>query len=63
MGRGWIPRIKSFKKVIFTQKKLFKIDDIDSNKILVSKKNHMAQIIQLNISMDIVTMMLLDIYA
>ena len=63
MGRGWIPRTKSFKKVIFTQKKLFKIDDIDSNKILVSKKNHMAQISQLNISMDIVAMMLLDLYA
>ena len=63
MGRGWTPRTKSFKKVSFTQKKLFKIDDIDSNKILVSKKNHMAQISQLNFSMDIVAIMLLDLYA
>ena len=29
---------KNIKKVAFIEKKLFKIDDIDGNKILVSKK-------------------------
>ena len=47
----------------YKDKKLFKIDDKDPNKILVSKKTHIAQISQLNISLDIVTMMSLDLYA
>ena len=47
----------------YKNKKLFKIDAIDANKILVSKKKHMVQKSQLNISLDIVTMMSLDLYA
>ena len=53
---------KKIKKVISTKtKKVFNIDEIDVHKILISKKNHMVQISQLNISLDIV-MMLLDHY-
>ena len=42
--------------------KVFKIDEIDVDKILVSKKNHMVQISQLNISLDIMMMIVLDHY-
>ena len=39
------------------------IDDLDVNKILVSKKkNHMVQKIHLHTSLDIMMMMLLDQY-
>ena len=41
-------------------KKLFKIDDIDANKILVSKKNYMAQKSQLNTLLGMMIKMLLD---
>ena len=41
-------------------KKAFQIDDVDVNKILVSKKNHMAQKMHLNTLSDIMIMMLLD---
>ena len=44
-------------KDFYKNKKLFKIDDIDVDKILVSKKN-MAQLSHLNISLDIVMMTL-----
>ena len=43
-------------------KKLFKIDDIDANKILVSKKNYMAQKSQLNTLLGMMIKMLLDHY-
>ena len=38
MERAYTLKTKRVTKVIFTKKKLFKIDDIDFNKILVSKK-------------------------
>ena len=41
---------------------IFNIDDIDNNKILVSKKKHMANIIHLNTLLDMMIMMLLDHY-
>ena len=41
---------------------MFNIDDIDVNKILVSKKNHITKIIHLNTLLDIMIMMLLDHY-
>ena len=37
----------------YKNKKLFKIESIDVNKILVSKKNHLVQKIHLNTSLDI----------
>ena len=43
-------------------KKIFSIDDIDVNKVLVSKKDNMANIIDLNILLGIMIMMLLDHY-
>ena len=43
-------------------KKIFNIDDTDVNKILVSKKEHMVNIIHLNILLGIMIMMLLDHY-
>ena len=43
-------------------KKIFNIDSIDVNKILVSKKYHMAKIIHLNTLLDIMIMILLDHY-
>ena len=48
----------------FTKKEeIFNIDDIDVNKILVSKKeNHMAKIILLYTLLDIMIMTLLDHY-
>ena len=54
---------KKFKKSAFYKnRKVFQIDDIDVNKILVSKKNHMAQRMRLNALSDIMIMMLLDHY-
>ena len=43
-------------------KKIFNIDDIDVNKILVSKKNNMANIIHLNTLLGIMITALLDHY-
>ena len=55
---------KNIKKSGFynKNKKIFDIDDIDSNKILVSKKNNTANIIHLNTLSGIMTTMLLDHY-
>ena len=54
---------KNIKKSDFynRNKKIFNIDDIDVNKILVSKKNNMANIIHLNTLLGIM-IMLLDHY-
>ena len=41
---------------------MYNIEDIDANKILVSKKKHMVQRIHLNTLLDIMIMMLLDHY-
>ena len=49
------------KSNFYKSKKLFKIEDIDINKILVSK-NGMVQKIHLNTSLDIMMMMSLDHY-
>ena len=43
-------------------KQIFNIDSIDIDKILVSKKYHMAKIIHLKTLLDIMIMMLLDHY-
>ena len=43
-------------------KEAFQLVDIDVNKILVSKKKHMAQRLHLNTLLDIMIMMLLDHY-
>ena len=43
-------------------KQIFNIDDIDVNKILVSKKGKMVNIIHLNTLLGIMIMMLLDHY-
>ena len=55
---------KNIKKSDFynKNKKIFNIDDIDVNKILVSKKNNMVNIIHLNTLLDIMITMLLDHY-
>ena len=55
---------KNIKKSDFynKNKKIFSIDDIDVNKVLVSKKDNMANIIDLNILLVIMIMMLLDHY-
>ena len=54
---------KKVKKMTFTKNiYIFNIDDIDNNKILVSKKKHMANIIHLNTLSDMMIMMLLDHY-
>ena len=54
--------IKISKKVIFIKIKLFKIEDIDINETLVSKKNHMAQKMLLNIFLDTLIIMKLNQY-
>ena len=55
--------IKRSTRVIFIKnKKLFNIDDIDVNKILVSKKEAYVKKAGLNTSLDIVTIMSLDHY-
>ena len=55
---------KNIKKSDFynKNKKIFNIDDIDVNKILVSKKNNMVNIIHLNTLLGIMVMLLLDYY-
>ena len=53
---------KIIKSDFYKNKKVNSIDDIDVNKILVSKKNHTAQRIHLNTLLDITIMMLLDHY-
>ena len=50
------------KSNFYKNRKLFEIDDIDVDKILLSKKDHMVQLSQLNISLDITTLMPLDLY-
>ena len=50
------------KSNFYTNKKLFNINDLDVNKILISRKESMVQKIHLNISLDIMMMMLLDHY-
>ena len=51
-------RIK--KSDLHKRKKVFKIDEINVDKILVLKRNHMVQISQLNILLDVMLVMLLD---
>lgn len=55
---------KKINKSNFYRKKLFKMDDVDVKKLLISKKqNHMIQKkTYLNILLDIITMMILDRY-
>ena len=54
---------KKIKKINFYKnKKIFSIDNIDVNKILVSKKKYMVNIIHLNTLLRIMIMMLLDHY-
>ena len=54
---------KIIKSNFYKNNKLFKIKDIDINKILVSKKkNHMVQKIHLNTSLNIMMMISLDHY-
>ena len=48
------------KSEFYKYKKVFKIDHIDVNKILVSKKPQMAQRMHLNTLSDIIIMILLD---
>ena len=48
------------KSSFYKNKKLFSLNDIDVNKTLVSKKNHMAQKIHPNTSLDIMMVKLLD---
>ena len=50
------------KNDFYKNKKMFNIDDTDVNKILVSKKNHMAKIMHLNTLLDLMITMLLDHY-
>ena len=50
------------KSRFYKNTKLFSLNDIDVNKILVSKKNHMVQKAHLNTSLDIRMVMLLDHY-
>ena len=55
---------KNIKKSDFynKNKKIFNIDDIDVNKILVSKKNNMVNIVHLNTLLGIMIIILLDHY-
>ena len=55
---------KNIKKSDFynKNKKIFNIDDIDVNKILVSKEDNMENIIHLNTMLSIMITMLLDHY-
>ena len=50
------------KSDFYKNKKLNRIDDIDVNNILVSKKNHTAIKIHLNTLLDIMIMILLNHY-
>ena len=51
------------KSNFYKNKKIFKIDNIDGNKILISEKEPCAETSQLNISLDIMIRMLLELYA
>ena len=54
---------KKFNKSnFFKNKKLFKIDDIDINEILVSKKSHMVKKANLNALLGMMIVMILDHY-
>ena len=53
---------KTNKNNFYKDKKIFKIYDLDVNKILFYKKYHMAQKIHLNTLLDIIMMMSLDLY-
>ena len=54
---------KKINKIDFYKnKKLLRIDETDVNKILVSKKESYGKKICLNTSLDIMMMMLLDLY-
>ena len=55
-------KIKKVTSTITITKKYFNIDDIDVNKILVSKKNNIVNIIHLNNLLGIMIMILLDPY-
>ena len=44
------------KSNFYKSKKIFEIDDIDVDKILILKDSHMLQTSQLNISLDIMLM-------
>ena len=48
------------KKDLYKTSNVFEVDDIDVNKVLVSKKNHMVQKAHLNTSPNIMIMMSLD---
>ena len=50
------------KKNFYKNKKLFKIEDIDINKILVSKKESYGQKNHINTSLDVMMMTSLDHY-
>ena len=50
------------KSSFYKNKKIFSLNDIYVNKILVSKKDHMVQKIHLNTSLDIMMVMLLGHY-
>ena len=51
------------KSNFYKNKKIFQIDNIDGNKILISEKESCAEKSQLNISLDIMIRMLLELYA
>ena len=51
------------KSNFYKNKKIFKIDNIDGNKILISEKEPCGEKSQLNISLDIMIRMLLELYA
>ena len=50
------------KSNFYKNRKLFKIDNIDADKILVSRKNHKSSKRQLSTSLDIMIRMSLDYY-
>ena len=53
---------KISKSNFYKKKKIFNLNDIDANKILVSKKESYGTKNLLNTSLDIMMMMLLDHY-
>ena len=50
------------KNEFYKNKKVFQVNDVAVNKIVVSKKSYMTQRMQLNNLSDIMIMMLLDHY-
>ena len=50
------------KRYFYKNKKIDNLEEIDTNKISVLKKNHTLQKIHLNSLLDIMIMMLLDHY-